>query len=107
MTPTELADGLQKIVDKGSQGYARALNHHDISLLLEAIAALRSPPAGFKDVVRDAERYRWLRDEARTVDWTHWCSPSVYSGCNKRTAEQMDNAIDAAIAAAPREESAK
>ena len=44
----------------------------------------------------DAERYRWLRDMARTVDWTQYIKDTAYV-CHCRIGPQgMDAAIDAA-----------
>ena len=57
------------------------------------------------DVVRDAERYRWLRNESWAGYNTGKGTPSVYTvdGAGNRrmmlAEEAMDAAIDAAIAA--------
>lgn len=51
------------------------------------------------EAMKDAERYRWLRNEAKAVDWAQWID--IHNGsyyCNCRTTfSGMDEAIDAAI----------
>jgi hypothetical protein len=46
---------------------------------------------------RDAERYRWLRNEALSVDWSRKISDGCYARHCRAGAVSMDNQIDAAI----------
>lgn len=66
-----------------------------------AEAALRS---AIQEVVRDAERYRWLRDDGDS-DWAicQWHGGDYY--CEGRAAAVVDAAIDAAMQPEPPEAS--
>ena len=62
-------------------------------LMADEIECLLAEVAGLRE---DAERYRWLRDMARTVDWTQYIKDTAYV-CHCRIGPQgMDAAIDAA-----------
>lgn len=67
----------------------------------ELIAAAPTPPEPPADVVRDAERYRWLRNPAQEVglvlDKRVGESKSGYGIYEYRAGEELDAAIDAAI----------
>lgn len=53
------------------------------------------------ELLADAERYRWLRNDAKSVDWSQWIKPTMSYYCNCRTdPRKMDGAIDAEIAKA-------
>lgn len=63
--------------------------------LEEQLTAARAEIDGLK---ADAERYRWLRDTAKSVDWARWIGVNGAYFCNCRTsAIQMDSEIDAAM----------
>jgi hypothetical protein len=57
-------------------------------------------PAG---MAQDAARYQWLRNSARSVDWSKWLGgrhKELYVCDCRTTLIEMDSAIDEAIAAA-------
>lgn len=82
----------------------------DLRDLLDENARLRAELA---ERDKDAKRYRWLRDSARSVDFSHWISctgwvlvndekvpippRSAYSTHYRINRAQFDAAIDAAI----------
>lgn len=51
---------------------------------------------------QDARRYRWLRDKARSVDWSrNYANFAAFSPNCRTSPEQMDRDIDIAIGDEP------
>jgi hypothetical protein len=46
---------------------------------------------------KDAQRYRWLRNNARSVDWSWHVNDTSYSTTCRNSRDEMDSMIDAAI----------
>lgn len=62
----------------------------------DTINALRAQASALE---QDAARYRWLRDVARTVDWSEYISKTAYRHNCRIGGAGMDAAIDAAMKA--------
>ncbi len=84
----------------------RALNRGEVLLVDAALSATAHPssatPKGAEPSEQDkldADRYRWLRDKARTVDWSEAMGNLIYRTHCRNGMKQMDKAIDAAIQA--------
>ena len=96
LTDAEIEDACWTEMDRRLLSFARAV---------EAAVRAKLGVAVPSDVVRDAERYRWLRNESWAGYNTGKGTPSVYTvdGAGNRrmmlAEEAMDAAIDAAIAA--------
>lgn len=76
------------ILPVGAKVYTAAQMHDHFA------AGVRAGAAGSQD----AKRYRWLRDEARRVDWArNFKETTAYVLCNRVTPEQMDRDIDLAM----------
>lgn len=84
------ADIVQRLRDK-NRGW-----HPDQIDAADAIEALRDQVAALE---QDAARYRWLRDVARTVDWSEYISKTAYRHNCRIGGAGMDAAIDAAMKA--------
>lgn len=69
--------------------------------LEQALTALSPSPATEREVERDAQRYRWLRDKAmETVGVTPFAAVGADDGdCEAVCGEELDAAIDSAIRA--------
>jgi hypothetical protein len=67
------------------------------SVVLAALA--RAPLPEQDDDKRDAARYRWLRNDARSVDWSVRLGRASFMTRCRGLPENMDEAIDAAMSA--------
>jgi len=76
--------------------------HNQIFELCKVLEAERDALAAkLVPLEADAERYRWLRNKARSVDWSrNYEGTSSYSLFCRNSPELMDRQIDAAIDAA-------
>jgi len=76
----------------------------DTSIESDTAAVRAALEAAVGDMVRDAERYRWLRDSASRIEWNGCCTYSP--GYTAHDADAMGSAIDAALLAAANGEGA-
>lgn len=69
--------------------------HHVYAAMLAA-----APTAAIAEAdAKDAARYRYLREQARSVDWSHKWTNNTFSTHCRTSASQMDRVIDAAMSA--------
>jgi hypothetical protein len=70
----------------------------------DAQAAILAATERAEKDAKDAERYRWLRDEARCVDWSAWLHrdrfQQAWTTHTRGRADEMDAAIDQHLGAA-------
>ena len=81
-------DQIMKLVDEYAEERILATDEHSDGV--DVALARASVVAALATLTKDAERYRWLRDEAYSYFW------SDYAGLYPRTG--LDKSIDATIA---------
>ena len=106
---SEMLRELASIVERGEKTKGMAYEHDRFALwqdtASDALTFLLDNRAAIEQAVRDAERYRWLRDIAWSlpaVAQEELPAVAVFSGSGRRckdiSGEEMDQAIDAAMA---------
>lgn len=79
----------EQLTDDEQQQWGR-----DLREAADTIDSLRAQVAALE---QDAKRYRWLRDKARSVDWTEAINGWSWTQHCRIGAQGMDAAIDAAM----------
>lgn len=102
ITDDQLAELAARLLETQERRYSTLMSHEWLSGL---IARLRAAEAVCDDLRPDAERYRWLRDEANNTredapqvlitDWSG--SPVSIQPWAYPQGEKLDQAIDAAM----------
>jgi hypothetical protein len=84
-------DHTQAMRQHGDAEYARGLRD-GVNLPADSPerAALFAPPTPASEVAQDAARYRWLRDKARSVDWSSYISRLTYRTHCRTSGTEMD-----------------
>lgn len=82
----DIAIGHAQFCKEAAEDYAAMLAAAPTAAIAEADA-------------KDAARYRWLRDQARSVDWSHKWMNNAFSTHCRTSASQMDRVIDASMSA--------